>query len=51
MGREEVSAFLTTLATTGRVSASTQNQALSALVFLYTEVLGVGLDEGAFRTC
>lgn len=40
MGRAEVSAFLSALATRGRVSASTQNQALSALLFLYKDVLG-----------
>jgi integron integrase len=39
MGAAEVSAFLTHLAVVGRVSASTQNQALSALVFLYRVVL------------
>ena len=44
MGESEVVAFLSSLATTGRVSASTQNQALSALVFLYSEVLGERLD-------
>jgi len=36
--------FLSALATVDRVSASTQNQALGALVFLYSEVLGVRLD-------
>ena len=36
-------AFLTNLATRERVSASTQNQALSALLFLYREVLGIKL--------
>ncbi len=36
---EEVSAFLSSLATEEKVSASTQNQALSALLFLYSEVL------------
>ncbi len=35
MGAEEVNAFLTSLAVEGNVSASTQNQALSALLFLY----------------
>ncbi len=40
MGAIEVEAFLTQLATRGNVSASTQNQALSALLFLYREVLG-----------
>ena len=39
MGKAEVSAFLSHLATEGRVSASTQNQALSALLFLYAQVL------------
>ena len=38
-----VEAFLTGLATKDRVAASTQNQALSALLFLYREVLGVKL--------
>lgn len=37
----EVQAFLSALATERRVSASTQNQALAALLFLYREVLGV----------
>ena len=40
MGEAEVSAFLSYLATRGNVSASTQNQALGALLFLYREVLG-----------
>lgn len=40
MGAAEVEAFLTLLATRDNVSASTQNQALSALLFLYREVLG-----------
>jgi integron integrase len=43
MGAAEVEAFLTHLAVAGDVSASTQNQALSALLFLYREVLGVDL--------
>ena len=38
-----VEAFLTRLATRDHVAASTQNQALSALLFLYREVLGVDL--------
>jgi len=41
----EVNAYLTHLATDRRVSASTQNQALCALLFLYRHVLGVGLKE------
>jgi integron integrase len=40
----EVTAFLTDLATRGKVSASTQTQALSALLFLYRNVLGKELD-------
>jgi integrase len=43
MGAAEVSAFLTSLAVRDKVAASTQNQALSALLFLYREVLGVEL--------
>jgi integron integrase len=39
MGAEEVSRFLTQLARDGHVSASTQNQALSAILFLYKQVL------------
>jgi len=39
MGAKEVGQFLTHLAVEGRVAASTQNQALSALLFLYREVL------------
>jgi integron integrase len=40
MGEGEISAFLTHLAVAEKVSASTQNQALSALLFLYRHVLG-----------
>jgi integron integrase len=43
MGAQEVSAFLTDLATERHVAPSTQNQAKSALLFLYKEVLGVEL--------
>lgn len=43
MGAPEVEAFLTDLAVNGKVSASTQTQALSALLFLYREVLGIDL--------
>ena len=39
MGAKQVEAFLTMLATERKVSASTHNQALSALLFLYREVL------------
>ena len=40
MGAEEIVAFLTDLAVVRHVAASTQNQALDALVFLYKQVLG-----------
>lgn len=43
MGAAEVQAFLTDLAVTRHVAASTQNQALSALLFLYKEVLHQGI--------
>ena len=43
MGASEVEAFLTDLAVNGKVSASTQTQALSALLFLYRDVLGIDL--------
>jgi hypothetical protein len=39
MGAAEVEAFLTSLAVEGRVAASTQNQAMAALLFLYLHVL------------
>jgi integron integrase len=45
MGAPEVSAFLSHLATHGRVAASTQNQARNALLFLYREVLLQPLPE------
>jgi len=43
MGGRELEAFLTMLATERKVSASTHNQALSALLFLYREVLDIDL--------
>ncbi len=43
MGAAEVEVFLSYLATTRNVSASTQNQAKAALLFLYKEVLGAAL--------
>ena len=43
MGAREVEAFLTYLAVEGNVAAATQNQALSALLFLYREVLEIDL--------
>ena len=43
MGGSQIEAFLTDLAVAGGVSAATQSQALSALLFLYREVLDVTL--------
>ncbi len=45
MGPREIEAFLTDLAVRGNVAASTQNQALNAVVFLYKEVLHIELGE------
>jgi site-specific recombinase XerD len=44
MGVPEINIFLTHLAVQENVSASTQNQALNAIVFLYREVLHLELD-------
>jgi integron integrase len=44
MGAAEIEAFLTDLAVEREVAASSQNQALNALVFLYREVLKVPLE-------
>ena len=41
MGRPEIEAFLTDLAVNQQVAASTQNQALSAVLFLYHQILGL----------
>jgi integron integrase len=51
MGEGEINLFLTHLAVQGRVSASTQNQALAALLFLYGSVLRrpLGQIEGVVR--
>lgn len=43
LGPAEVEAFLTQLAVASKVSASTQNQALQALLFLYRQVMGIEL--------
>lgn len=43
MGEAEVEGFLSMLAVEGKVAAATQNQALSALLFLYKQVLGLDL--------
>ena len=45
MGSHEIEEFLTHLAVNERVAASTQNQAFSALLFLYRQVLKIPLDE------
>lgn len=47
MGDVEITAFLSHLASTRNVSASTQNQALNALVFLYRKVLDI--EVGVFK--
>ena len=44
MGKEEVERFLSYLAVERNVAASTQNQAFSALLFLYRDVLGITLE-------
>jgi integron integrase len=51
MGQDEINAFLTHLAVKEKLSASSQNQALGALLFLYRTVLGgdVGSLEGVVR--
>ncbi len=43
MGEMEIEEFLTDLATRGKVSASTQNQAFNAVLFLYRQVLKMDL--------
>lgn len=43
LGSEHIEAFLSHLANRGRVAASTQNQALAAILFLYARVLGIAL--------
>ncbi|MCH8292256.1 integron integrase [Candidatus Poribacteria bacterium] len=45
MGAREIEEFLTHLAVNENVAASTQNQAFSALLFLYREVLKIQLDD------
>ena len=51
LGEAEIGRFLSDLATQGHVSASTQNQALHALIFFFQHVLGkqIGLVEGVVR--
>ena len=50
LGAPEIEAFLTHLAVVDHVSASTQNQALSALLFLYRHVLNLDLDRPSNAT-
>lgn len=47
MGVTEINDFITFLVNRKTVSASTQNQAISAILFLYRHVLGIQLDETA----
>jgi integrase len=51
MGADEITAFLTHLAARESISASTQNQAFFALLFLYRDVLQISLPriEGVIR--
>lgn len=51
MGEQEIARFLSSLASESHVSASTQNQALNAILFLYREVLRkeIGYVNGVVR--
>lgn len=49
LGEEEVGMFLTHLANKRKVSASTQNQALNAMIFLYKKVLRMSLEDFDFQ--
>src|SRR5215467_9439360 len=51
MGEVEIGRFLSSLATESHVSASTQNQALNAVLFLYEEILRlkIGYIDGVIR--
>src|SRR5262245_30117491 len=51
MGEAQIGRFLSSLATESHVSASTQNQALNALLFVYQEVLQlkIGFIDGVIR--
>jgi len=53
MGAPEITRFLTSLAVDGKVAASTQNHALSALLFLYRAVLEVEVPwlDGLVHAC
>ena len=48
-GEREIESFLTKLAVEGQVAASTQNQALSALLFVFERVLGRKLNSQVGR--
>ena len=45
MGKREIEEYLTSLAIKNKVAPTTQNQAFSAILFLYKEVLGVDMSE------
>ena len=45
MGASEISGFISNLAVSGNVAASTQNQALNAIIFLYKHVLNREVGE------
>jgi hypothetical protein len=45
MGKEQIDAFLSHLATQGQVSASTQRQALNAIIFLHRHVLDQPIED------
>lgn len=47
MGVPEINAFITHLVSDKMIAASTQNQAISAVLFLYRKVLNIQLDETA----
>jgi hypothetical protein len=47
MGVAEINDFITSIVTCKTVAASTQNQAISAILFLYRNVLNIQLDETA----
>lgn len=50
MGSAEITAFLTHLAVDSKVAPSTQNQALQALLFLYTEECWISICRGFRRS-
>jgi len=52
MGEAEIGKFLSSLACDAHVSASTQNQALNSLLFLYRQILGkdIGYLDGVVRS-